>query len=227
MKVLLKSVKTLEDIDNLIIVEELAWGSPGENVLASRAKIEGRINSGQCISLAMCDGKPIGSQYAFRFNWDGDTKKLGSWDKHTAEGWTDKVHIPNGNTGFLIGVGVIPEFRGLKFENNLRLWPADKISRLLIAFTLRKMFDIRADIEPVKSIIGNARVPFYHLHADLSIKEYCKLRREDGKLFDPVLRFHKSMGAELIKPCKFSMEDAESLNAGCWVKYEPQIVVER
>lgn len=225
MEVLISSVKTLKDIDKLMIIEELAWGSPGENVLASKAKIEGRIKSGQCISIATYEGKPVGSQYAFRFNWDGKIKNLGSWDKHTAKGWTDKVHVPNGNTGFLIGVGVVPEFRGLKFENNLNLWNEDKISRLLIAFTLRRMFDIRFD--PVKSIIGNARVPFYHLHPELSINEYCKLHRRDGKLFDPVLRFHEGMGAKLIKPCKFSMEDAESLNAGCWVEYKPQVGLER
>ena len=227
MKVLLSGVRTLKDVDNLITIEELAWSTPGENVSASKAKIEGRINSGQCVTLAMHGSRPVGSQYAFRFNWDGDIEKLGSWDKHTAEGWTDKVHVPNGNTGFLIGVGVVPEFRGLKVEHNLDFMPPDKISCLLIAITLKRLFSHGGKFVPVKRIIGNARVPFYHLHPELSIDEYCQLRRKDGKLFDPVLRFHEGMGATLIKPCEFSMEDAESLNAGCWVQYLPQLALEK
>ena len=219
MEVLISSVKTLAGIDNLMIIEELAWESPGENVSASRAKILGRIKSGQCISIATCAGKPVGSQYAFRFNWDGDIKNLGSWDEHTADGWTEKVHVPNGNTGFLVGVGVIPEFRGFKVEHNLKYLRDIKVSELLIAYTIMRLMFNHGGDGSVKRIIGNARVPFYRLHPELSINDYCNLRRDDGKLFDPVLRFHEKMGAIILKPCEFSMDDSESLNAGCWIEY--------
>ncbi|OGZ96562.1 MAG: hypothetical protein A3J10_01100 [Candidatus Sungbacteria bacterium RIFCSPLOWO2_02_FULL_54_10] len=175
---------------------------------------------------------PAGSQYAFRCEWDGNPASLSSWDAHTANGWTDIVHRPDGNTGFLVGVGVVPKYRGDFFRHN-HLAPAYpwggrrlekrggpgwekpmRVSELLIAVTLDNLFRLG-----VVQIIGNARIPGYHLHGALTPQEYCRLRREDGKLQDPVLRFHERMGAEILKPVLYSMEDPESCNAGCWVIY--------
>ena len=89
-----------------------------------------------------------------------------------------------------------------------------RISELLIAVTLDNLFQLG-----VEQIIGNARIPGYHLRPGLTVEEYCQLRRGDGKLHDPVLRFHERMGAEILKPVPYSMEDPESRNAGCWVIY--------
>jgi len=205
-------------IDNLVVVEKLAWSAPGENVEASREKLLRRAekDSGQVVILATVDGQAAGSQYAFRFQWDGNVEGLGSWDEHTAEGWTNKVHDDLGETGFLVGVGVIPQFRREKFSHNLRWHGAYKISELLIGKTLDELFFVHQ----VERVIANARVPWYHKRPDLSIEEYCSFRMEDGRLFDPVLRFHTRMGARIIKPVAFSFEDEESLNAGCWVLYE-------
>jgi hypothetical protein len=206
-------------VEGLVEVERLAWSSPGKNIEACREKIRARVYShhgGQTIVLAMIGNIPAGSQYAFRFNWDGSIDSLGSWDEHTAEGWTDRVHDPCGKTGFLVGVGVVPQFRGIRVRHNLR-WPGMyRISELLIAATLDELLGSKGGPDKV---IANARVPFYHKRPDLSIREYCALRRNDGKLFDPVLRFHERMGAKIIKPVAFSMEDSESLDAGCWVMY--------
>lgn len=204
-------------IDYLVEVEKLAWSSPGENVEACREKLELRVTSyhgHQSVVLAMVGDEPAGSQYAFQFNWDQDVVALSSWDEYTAGGWTNRVHCVDGKTGFLVGVGVVPKFRGLKVAHNLR-WPGEhKISELLIAKTLDNLFH-----RCVKQVIANARIPFYHKRSDLSVQAYCALRRDDGKLFDPVLRFHERMGAVMVKPVEYSMEDAESLNAGCWVLY--------
>lgn len=204
-------------IDYLVEVEKLAWSSSGENIEACREKLALRAETypgHQSVILAMVGDEPAGSQYAFQFNWDNDVDGLSSWDDYTASGWTDKVHVTGGNTGFLVGVGVVPKFRGIKVSHNLRWRGEYKISELLIAKTLDNLFRKGA-----KQVIANARIPFYHKQPDLSIHEYCSLRREDGKLFDPVLRFHERMGAEIIKPVAYSMEDVESLNGGCWVMY--------
>ncbi len=208
----------IKDISSLVEVERLAWSSPGENIEASQDKLLARVKShhgNQSVVLATADGKAVGSQYAFRFNWDGDVDNLRSWDEYTAEGWTNKVHNPCGHTGFLVGVGVVPDFRGIKVEHNLRWQGKFKISELLIAETLDNLFS-----DKLKKVIANARIPWYCQKPALSVDEYCALRRDDGKLFDPVLRFHERMGAKIIKPVEYSMEDAESLNAGCWVMYE-------
>ncbi|MFZ2975643.1 MAG: hypothetical protein WA055_03405 [Candidatus Moraniibacteriota bacterium] len=223
MKIQIKPILNFQNpansLESLMIIEQLAWASPGENVSASKPKIAARIASKQVVQLAITNGKPVGSQFAFRFNWNQDINILTSWDEMTSFGWTNKVHIPTGNTGFLVGVGVIPKFRGIYFDHD-KYWPEKfKASELLIAYTLDALFFPKKESPPIQTVIANARVPFYHKRPEMKINEYCNLRRADGKLFDPVLRFHERMGAKIIKPCLFSMEDAESLNAGCWVQY--------
>ena len=221
MKVDFYKKAKVEQVMSLCEVEEKAWASPGENISASKEKLLARIaQEGETMStvLAVADGKAAGSQYAFRFNWDGNIENLESWDEYTCEGWTNKVHQNDGHTGFLVGVGVVPEFRGIKIEHQFR-WPGKyKISELLIAITLDNLFGI-GETQGVDLVIANARIPFYHKKPELSVEEYCALNREDGAPFDPVLRFHKKMGAQIIKPVAFSMEDAESLDGGCWVQY--------
>lgn len=203
------------DMDKLLEVEKLAWSSPGQNIEASREKIEKRLESfGEGITLALVNGQPAGSQYSFRFSWNGNKTILTSWDAFTAKGWTNRVHRSTGNTGFLVGVGVVPEFRGQLVDHNLRWSGKYKVSILLVARTLDILFD-----QGVRQVIGNARVPCYHQKPGLTIDEYCQLRRDDGKLFDPVLLFHESLGAKILKPVPYAMDDAESLNAGCWVIY--------
>lgn len=197
-------------------VERLAWASDGQHISAATAKIAARIEVfPQGVTLATIDGTEAGSQYAFQLSWDGNPNSLTSWDEMTAEGWYNRVHYSQGNTGFLVGVGVVPCFRGSRVAHNLRWNGRFKLSELLIARTLDMLFD-----HGVHRVIGNARVPAYHQRPDLSIDAFCTFRRPDGKLFDPVLRFHERMGARILKPVEYSMEDDESLNAGCWVIYE-------
>lgn len=204
-----------EQVSALAHVEELAWNAPGANVGASAQKLRARVHSfPEGVTLATVAEQAAGSQYAFRLDWDGDPQSLRSWDEHTAQGWTDKVHCASGNTGFLVGVGVVPAFRGTRFRHSLR-WPGSyKLSELLIARTLDILF-----ASGVRQVIGNARVPAYHTKLTMPIPEYCRLRRPDGALYDPVLRFHERMGAQVFKPVEYSMEDPESGNAGCWIVY--------
>lgn len=209
---------TAEYIAALCEVEKLAWSSPGENIEANPEKIRQRLESfSQGVTLALVGEKAAGSQYSFLFNWDGNLEKLTTWDEMTSEGWTNKVHNAEGNTGFLVGVGVVPEFRGQLFETNVCAGK-HKISESLISYTLEKLF-----AGNVGSVVACARIPLYHTWPDLTVAEYCKLRREDGKLYDPVLRFHERLHAKLIKPVAYAMEDAESMNGGCFVQYQPMI----
>ncbi|MFA6587927.1 MAG: hypothetical protein WCT08_02560 [Patescibacteria group bacterium] len=208
---------SLQNLEQLRQIEEKAWSTPGENVCANPEKIKQRILTYPIgTSVAFCEKQPIGSQYAFKMQWDGNIESLKSWDFHTKEGWINQAHDPSGGTGFLVGVGVVPEFRGIRFEqgiiDNQKKY---KASQMLIAFTLKNLF-----ADQVRRVIGCARVPFYHQKSQLSIGDYCALRLPDGRLFDPVLRFHEFMGAQIVKPIKYAMEDQESLNAGCWVVYK-------
>ena len=207
-------------LDKLMQVETKAWNTPGEDISASSEKIGKRIhglpnNTLIAYDLSSNDRAVAGSQYFFKFNWDGDAKHLTSWDELTQKGNIEKVHKEKGNTGFLVGVGVVPEFRNKKYDH-VHWYPGQyKVSELLIGFALHKLFDSN-----VLQVIANARIPHYHLKPEMDVDTYCKHRREDGKLFDPVLRFHERMGAQILKPVKFSMEDEESRNGGCWVLYK-------
>lgn len=201
-------------IDALCEVEKLAWSSPGENIEADREKIKKRLECfPQGVTLAVVGGKPAGSQYSFKLNFDDDPSELGSWDELTHSGWINEVHRPSGKTGFLVGVGVVPEFRRLAFCSNIAI-EERRISELLIIYTLDKL-----KASGAINVIACARVPLYYTKPELSISEYCALDRNDGELYDPVLRFHKRLGATIIRPIEYSMEDAESLDAGCWVRY--------
>lgn len=207
-----------ECVERLTYVESRAWGSPGENIQAGQDKIRARLRCWRDgVTLASIDGSPAGSQYAFRFHWQGELAALTTWDDLTQCGWYDQVHQPTGNTGFLVGVGVVPMFRGLLLSGEG--WDGSrKCSELLIARTLQRLF-----LAGVSSVVGCARVPGYHRRPDLPLEEYCALRRADGTLEDPVLRFHERMGAVVIKPVVRAMEDPESLNAGAWVVYRKPV----
>ena len=207
-------------LSELMKVETNAWNTPGKDIAASSDKILKRI---QCLPdstvIAFDFDSPAravaGSQYFFNLDWNGDKKSLTSWDDLTCSGQIEKVHKPNGNTGFLVGVGVVPEYRNKKYKHNLSFPGEYKVSELLIGFVLQKLF-----ASGVKQVIANARIPHYHLKPEMNVVEYCNHRKEDGKLFDPVLRFHERMGAQILKPVEFSMEDEESRNGGCWVLYK-------
>jgi len=223
MKLEMKKKVSMEDLKYLLEVEQKAWNVPGEHISASEEKIIKRIQGvgdGQSVVLVTIDEKAAGSQFAFRFNWDKNIKNLGSWDNHTHCGWTNKVHVADGDTGFLVGVGVVPEFRGIKLIHGQRWKMKMKISELLIAQTLDNLFFGDQESGKVKQVIANARIPWYHKNPGLTVEEYCHLKRKDGKPYDPVLRFHLRMGAVIIKPIKFAMEDPESNNGGCWVLYQ-------
>ena len=216
-----RGFSTDDIVEKLVQVEELAWNVGGSDILASKEKISKRVMIiPEGTSLAFLPtGEAVGSQYAFRLHWSGNTEVLTSWGEWTNDGNIEKIHHVDGDTGFLVGVGVIPKYRGKKLTHNLHFAKEYKASELLIALTLDNLFDAG-----VKQVIANARVPFYHTMPEcgvsMNIDEYCAFRDKDGKLYDPVLRFHERMGAKIIKPVQYSMEDPESLNAGAWVLYQ-------
>jgi hypothetical protein len=201
----------------LLSVEQKAWADDGQNLSATIDKISSRVDVFPCgVTLATVDGSVAGSQYAFQMTWDGSKDSLTSWDDITHSGCYWTRHIPDGNTGFLVGVGVIPDYCGVRFTEVGRWTEALKISELLIARTLDVLFD-----RGCERVIANARIPCYHNRPDLRVEEYCSLRRSvDNALYDPVLRFHERMGACILKPVEYSMHDPESRDAGCWVMYE-------
>ena len=54
-------------------------------------------------------------------------------------------------------------------------------------------------------LIAPVRPTLKHLYPLISIDRYITWRRDDGQLFDPWLRTHERLGAELLGPCPESM----------------------
>jgi hypothetical protein len=206
-----------EDLHLLLNVEQKGWCDDGENLSATIDKIRSRVAAfPRGVTIATAGGSAAGSQYAFQFQWDGNPESLTSWEELTNSGCYWERHQPDGNTGFLVGVGVVPDCCGIRYTHAERWSEPLKASELLIARTLDVLFS-----QGCERVIANARVPFYHKRPDLTVEEYCSLRRaDDCTLFDPVLRFHERMGARIFKPVGYSMHDPESRDAGCWVMYE-------
>ena len=143
------------------------------------------------------------------FSWKELVKKgfPENWYTATDNGYINKTHNPNGNTAFLIGVGVIPKIRGAQMVNKL------------INSVLK---DVKYNKWKKDWVIGYARVPQYCKNRNIPLNEYVKKTREDGKLFDYGLRFHENNGAKVVCEIPYSMDpedDLESLGCGALAIY--------
>ena len=139
--------------------------------------------------------------------WD-DLIKMGlskDWYEATDSGYVLKTHKPDGNTGFLIGVGITPEARGLKL--------VDKLVEAVLK---------NAKNKGLKQVIGYERLPGFHKYSDqMSIEDYFNAKREDTQYLDPVSRFHSRMGAKLLCTIPNAMyDDGESLGYGALAWYD-------
>jgi len=127
------------------------------------------------------------------------------WYEATDSGYVLNTHKPDGNTGFLIGVGIIPEARGLKL--------VDKLVEAVLK---------DAEKKNLKQVIGYVRLPGFHKYSNqITIEEYFNSKREDGQYLDPVSRFHSRMGAKLLCVIPNAMyDDAESHGYGALAWYD-------
>lgn len=140
-------------------------------------------------------------------NWD-DIVKMGlpkDWYEATDSGNVLKTHKLDGNTGFLIGVGITPEVRGLKL--------VDKLVEAVLKDAKNKN---------LKQVIGYERLPDFHKYSNqMPIEKYFNAKREDGQYLDPVSRFHSRMGAKLLCLIHNAMyDDKESKGYGALAWYD-------
>ncbi|MBI4015133.1 MAG: hypothetical protein HY362_00210 [Candidatus Aenigmarchaeota archaeon] len=128
------------------------------------------------------------------------------WYELTDDGFLYKTHIPNGNVGCLVGVGVLPSMRGFGVVNNL-------------------IGGVVSDMKKsgLEWAIGYGRVPEYGKHPEVPLQQYVKRKRSDGKPVDYGLRFHYNNGAHIVCGIPQSMrpkDDWESLGNGALVVYQ-------
>lgn len=127
--------------------------------------------------------------------------------KHTYKeitgNYTFNTHNPAGDILYGIEVFIHPDYRGLRLG--------------------RRLYDARKDLCEklnLKGIVFGGRIPNYHLHKDLTPKEYIsKVRHKE--IYDPVLSFQLSNDFHVKKILKHYMpEDSESLEYATLLQWD-------
>jgi GNAT superfamily N-acetyltransferase len=126
---------------------------------------------------------PIASCFSIPFYWQGDKETLpAGWDKVIESGFLDRSKGINANALSLLAITVAPEYQGRGLSK--------QIVRQMKAHAIDRQLEYL--VAPVRPVLKQ----FYPL---AQIAEYADWKTKEGKVFDPWLRVHLSMGARLVK----------------------------
>jgi GNAT superfamily N-acetyltransferase len=133
--------------------------------------------------LTLNDDRIIASCFSVPFYWQGAKENLPEgWDKVIESGFLGKDNGIVANALSLLAITVLPEYQG----NGL----SKLILRQMKAYTIDNNLEYL--VAPVRPVLKQ----FYPL---VQIAEYAEWKTKEGKVFDPWLRVHLSMGANLVK----------------------------
>lgn len=174
-------------LDDIMWVEERAW--PPE-VQASREKMRTRIEVySEGVKFVEADARMVGVSTALRFNYD-PKKPPTSWEEVTFNGWIIGTHNPDGDSLYLVSVGVAQGYQGMGLGKEL----VEKQKEL-------------AKERGLKWVVLGSRVPSAHLRPKDEIETVVAEDKEIG--------FYKKRGFEVVKIVPNYMEDdKQSRNFG-------------
>lgn len=190
------------DLDAITKLEEEIWP---EGTRASKEKFESRLKIfPEGFFLAYKEEKLIGVSTSEKINYDPKNPPT-SWESITDNGYIKNTHNPEGNSIYVVSIGAVSRSGG-----GSALIKAQK--------------DLTQKLN-LKYLILGARIPGYDYYCkqngDIKIEDYVKLKREDGELLDPELRFYTRNGLKLTKIISNYMEDdKESRNYGAIMVWE-------
>jgi ribosomal protein S18 acetylase RimI-like enzyme len=125
-----------------------------------------------------------------------------SWEDITDNGYI-RNHNPNGNTLYVVDIGVRPAFRKL----GLGKW------------LMFSMYDVVVHLK-LERLLGGGRMPGYHKHAnDMTPEKYIESVVK-GELKDPVITFLLRCGRTPVKVVANYLEDEESNNFGTLMEWK-------
>jgi len=125
-----------------------------------------------------------------------------SWEAITDNGYI-RNHKPNGNTLYVVDIGVRPAFRKL----GLGKW------------LMFSMYDVVVHLG-LERLLGGGRMPGYHKHANEKSPEQYIDAVVKGELKDPVITFLLRCGRTPIKVVANYLEDGESNNYGTLMEWK-------
>lgn len=198
---------TIDDVDQIIEVEELAWKEEGA---ATRELFNSRFEVfPEGILVALKKDKIIGVCVTEIIDVDF-TDRTYSWYEITDNGKLKKSHNIRGKYIYGVDLSVMPQYQGYGI--------GQQIVEKVVSIMIDKNF---------KKLLFGSRIPGYCQYADkLSVFDYVFSKDNDGNnlIIDPELKFYlreyrgSMMNAKKIIPNYF--KDSKSLDYGVLVEWE-------
>ena len=185
----------IKDLDEIVKLENQIWP---EGTRANKEKFESRLKIfPQGFFLALKNGKLIGTSTSEIIFYNPKNPPT-SWENITNNGYI-KNHNPNGNALYVVSIVAVSRSGGGSALINAQKNLTQKLN--------------------LEYLVLGARIPGYNKYCkengEISIKNYIKLKRSDGELLDPELRFYTRNELNLVKINPNNMKnDKESRNYG-------------
>ncbi|KFZ43433.1 N-acetyltransferase [Anoxybacillus flavithermus] len=184
-----------KDIDALIRIQQESFPPPFPSELWwNKEQLMNHITlfpeGALCVEV---DGEVVGSMTGLIVNFhpsDADH----TWEEITDNGYI-RNHNRNGNTLYVVDIGVRPSYRKL----GLGKW------------LMQSMYEVVVQ-QKLERLLGGSRMPGYHLYASEMTAEQYVHEVIQGKLKDPVITFLLRCGRTPVKVVANYLEDAQSCN---------------
>lgn len=193
---------TFDDAADMAEVDRQSWPAALAVTAEQFARRIDAYADGQLVAEA--DGRIVGTSSSQRIRGDFLEANDHLYSLMTDRNRFTDSHDPAGEVFQLIGVGVLPEFRGRGLGRRL-------VDRQ-IAFA--------RSLPGIRRIIGFTRPADFHESRETTIEEYVRAQGEDGRLLDEVLAFHVDAGARIVSIyVGFRPKDVQAGGYGVLIEY--------
>lgn len=193
---------TIDDAPQMAEVDRQCWPSA---LATTESEFTARIEAfpdGQLVAVA--GNRVVGSASAQRITAEFLAANCKSYELLTDGNRFTSSHATDGEIYQLIGVGILPEFRGRQLGRRLVDCQLDAARRL----------------PGVRRIVGVTRPAGYAGHCEVPMEEYARQVGKDGRLLDPVLAFHVEAGARIVSILpNFRPADRAAVGYGVLIEY--------
>lgn len=192
----------LDDVDEMAEVDAVSWPKA---LAASPETIANRVSvfaSGQWV--AVLDDHIVGSAFAQRLSPHQLESQPLTYDTMTDHGTFQRTHLSTGSIYQLVSVGVGTAARRSGCGRGL----------------IRRQIDFAQQLEGITRIVGFTRPVRFFRFPQFSIEEYLERCFTAGDVTDPVLSFHRDLGARVVSTHSgFRTDDHESRGFGVLIEY--------